>query len=100
MMDRADVAPSEKFLVDGSFPLKWTMDARLKLTQAHIVAGVEREVEFLRLGRTALIYQTRDASSQGVWNKQTRQWEALDSSYRTQIIKAYAWRRSNSHLIY
>ena len=50
-------------------------------------ADVAREVEFLRLGRTALIYQTRDASSQGVWNKQTRQWEALDSSYRTQITK-------------
>ena len=30
---------------------------------------------------------TRDASMQGVWNKQTRQWEELDSSYRTQITK-------------
>jgi len=35
----------------------------------------------------ALLYQTRDASAQGVWNKQTRQWEELDSSYRTQVTK-------------
>ena len=53
----------------------------------HSINGQERDVEFLRLGRTALIYQTRDASMQGVWNKQTRQWEELDSSYRTQITK-------------
>jgi hypothetical protein len=51
------------------------------------LGGEERSVEFLRIGRTALIYQTRDGSQQGVWNKQTRQWEELDSSYKTQIAK-------------
>jgi hypothetical protein len=51
------------------------------------IDGQDREVEFLRIGRTALLYQTRDASRQGLWNKQTRQWEELDSSYRTQVTK-------------
>ena len=89
MMDRADVAPSEKFRrVMEAFQVEMDYGRTLEAYPGtHIVAGVEREVEFLRLGRTALIYQTRDASSQGVWNKQTRQWEALDSSYRTQITK-------------
>lgn len=89
MMDRADVAASEKFRrVMEAYQVEMdygrTMEAYSGL---HIIDGQERDVEFLRLGRTALIYQTRDASSQGVWNKQTRQWEALDSSYRTQITK-------------
>ena len=89
MMDRADVAPSEKFRrVMEAFQVEMDYGRTLEAYQGlHIIDGQERDVEFLRLGRTALIYQTRDASSQGVWNKQTRQWEALDSSYRTQITK-------------
>jgi len=89
MMDRADVAASEKFRrVMEAYQVEMdygrTMEAYSGL---HTINGQERDVEFLRLGRTALIYQTRDASSQGVWNKQTRQWEELDSGYRTQITK-------------
>jgi DNA repair exonuclease SbcCD ATPase subunit len=89
MMDRADVASSEKFRrVMEAYQVEMdygrTMEA---YSGIHTIAGQERDVEFLRLGRTTLIYQTRDASSQGVWNKQTRQWEELDSSYRTQITK-------------
>ena len=89
MMDRADVAASEKFRrVMEAFQVEMdygrTMEA---YSGIHSIDGQERDVEFLRLGRTALIYQTRDASTQGVWNKQTRQWEELDSSYRTQITK-------------
>lgn len=89
MMERADVASSEKFRrVMEAFQVEMdygrTMEAYSGL---HTIDGTERDVEFLRLGRTALIYQTRDASRQGVWNKQTRQWEELDSSYRTQVTK-------------
>jgi len=89
MMDRADVAASEKFRrVMEAFQVEMdygrTMEA---YSGIHTIDGQERDVEFLRLGRTALMYQTRDASKQGVWNKQTRQWEELDSSYRTQITK-------------
>ncbi len=89
MMDRADVATSEKFRrVMEAYQVEMdygrTMEA---YSGIHTIDGQERDVEFLRLGRTALIYQTRDASEQGVWNKQTRQWEELDSSYRTQITK-------------
>ncbi|WP_018982795.1 DUF3450 domain-containing protein [Salinimonas chungwhensis] len=89
LMDRADVAASEKFRrVMEAYQVEMeygrTMEAYNGILE---IDGAERDVEFLRLGRTALIYQTRDASKQGVWNKQTRQWEELDSSYRTQVTK-------------
>jgi TolA-binding protein len=89
MMDRADVAPSEKFRrVMEAFQVEMdygrTIEAYSGLQN---IDGQDREVQFLRIGRTALLYQTRDASRQGVWNKQTRQWEELDSSYRTQVTK-------------
>ena len=100
MMDRADVAASEKFRrVMEAYQVEMdygrTMEAYSGL---HTINGQERDVEFLRLGRTALIYQTRDASSQGVWNKQTRQWEELNSSYRTQITKGLGQEIGRAHV--
>ena len=89
MMDRADIAPSEKFRrVMEAYQVEMDYGRTLEAYSGlHTIDGQERDVDFLRVGRTALIYQTRDASLQGTWNKQTRQWEALSSSYRTQVTK-------------
>jgi hypothetical protein len=89
MMNRADIAPSEKFRrVMEAYQVEMDYGRTLEAYSGlHTIDGQERDVDFLRVGRTALIYQTRDASLQGTWNKQTRQWEALSSSYRTQVTK-------------
>lgn len=89
MMDRADVAPSEKFRrVMEAYQVEMDYGRTLEAYPGlHTIDDQERNVDFLRIGRTALIYQTRDASTQGIWNKQTRQWEELSSDYRTQISK-------------
>jgi hypothetical protein len=89
MMDRADIAPSEKFRrVMEAYQVEMDYGRSLEAYSGlHTIDGQERDVDFLRVGRTALIYQTRDASLQGTWNKQSRQWEALPSSYRTQVTK-------------
>ncbi len=89
MMSRADVAPSEKFrrLMEAyEVEMNYGNDVEA-YSGLHNVAGQERDVEFLRIGRTVLIYQTRDGSYQGRWNQQTRQWEELPSSYSNQISK-------------
>jgi hypothetical protein len=89
MMDRADVAPSEKFRrVMEAYQVEMDYGRTLEAYAGlHTVDGQERNVDFLRIGRTALIYQTRDASLQGIWNKKSNQWEALSSDYRTQVTK-------------
>jgi hypothetical protein len=89
MMDRADIAPSEKFRrVMEAYQVEMDYGRSLEAYSGlHTIDGQERDVDFLRVGRTALIYQTRDASLQGTWNKQSGQWEALPSSYRTQVTK-------------
>ncbi len=48
-------------------------------------ADGERDVDFLRFGRIALVYQTLDESEAGVWDQQTRSWRPLDASYRSAI---------------
>lgn len=89
MMDRADVSSSEKFRrVMEAYQVEMdygrTMEAYSGLLELN---GQERDVDFLRVGRSVLVYQTRDASAQGVWNQKTKQWEELDSTYRTQVTK-------------
>jgi hypothetical protein len=49
------------------------------------IGGVERDVDILKVGRVALLYQTSDQSSTGVWDKSTNQWVALDDEYRRPI---------------
>ncbi len=90
LMDQASVAPSEKFRrVMEAFQIEMDYGRTIESYGGLIdIDGDETAVDFLRIGRTALLYQTRDQSRQGVWNKQTRQWEELESSYRTQVTKA------------
>lgn len=49
------------------------------------IDGVNTSVDFLRVGRVVLAYQTRDKSVTGLWNKQARQWEVADSGYRRAV---------------
>lgn len=47
--------------------------------------GTEVEVDLLRVGRVALMYQTKDKSQTGAWNKATKSWETLGSEYRRPV---------------
>ena len=47
--------------------------------------GSEVEVDMLRIGRVALMYQTKDKSQTGAWNKATNSWETLGSDYRRPV---------------
>ncbi len=86
-MDKADITVSEKY--------RQIMDAYLietdfgRTTETYSgnlsIDGGETQVDFLRVGRILLAYQTRDRARSGFWNKQTRQWEALPDSYRNDI---------------
>lgn len=54
------------------------------------IDGVDTQVDFLRVGRVVLAYQTSDQSITGLWNKATRQWEVVDSGYRRAVSDGLA----------
>jgi hypothetical protein len=47
--------------------------------------GETRPVDFLRLGRVALYYQTLDGGETGVWDRQEQGWRTLSSEYRKPV---------------
>ena len=48
------------------------------------IDGQTRQVEFLRIGRVSLMYQTDDGAISGLWDQSARRWEAADS-YKNEI---------------
>lgn len=86
-MDRADISVSEKFRqVLEAYQIELDYGRTLNAYEdLYPVNGEEQPVNFLRVGRVALIYQTKDKKQQGIWNKDARQWDELDSSYSTKI---------------
>ena len=55
------------------------------------IDGVERDVDILRVGRIALVYQTKDRTLTGAWDNDSRSWVELDAGqYRTEVQRAIA----------
>ncbi|MGB1180903.1 MAG: DUF3450 family protein, partial [Candidatus Puniceispirillaceae bacterium] len=48
-------------------------------------SGSEVEVDVLRVGRIALMYQSKDKSQVGVWDSASESWVELGSEYRRPI---------------
>ena len=88
-MDKADITISEKY--------RQIMDAYLietdfgRSTEAYTgnleIDGVDTQVDFLRVGRVLLAYQTQDRARTGFWNKQVNQWEPLPDNYRNAVTQ-------------
>lgn len=88
-MDRSDVSPSEKFrLVFEAYQIENDYGRNIEAYGGihNIPNAGERQVNFLRIGRVGLYYQTLDGSYAGVWEKKNGgQWTELDESYRSAI---------------
>ena len=88
-MDRSDVAVSEKFRrILEAYQIEIDYGKTIEAYSGNIdINGAEQAVNFLRIGRVALIYQSRDKNLMGVWNIDTKDWDELDSSYQITVTK-------------
>lgn len=89
MMNRADVSTSEKFRrVLEAYQIENDFGRTIEAYRGlHQVNGKDLTVDFLRIGRLALIYQTLDGKQSGQWMPQQKQWLPLDDSYAKSIRK-------------
>ena len=89
MMERADVSVSEKFRrVLEAYQVEVEYGRTIEAYNGLLtIDGSERDVDFLRIGRVSLVYQTRDGQKLGLWNNNTKGWDELPAEYRTKINK-------------
>lgn len=89
-IDRVDVTVPEKFrqVLDAyKIELQFGRDIEA-YTDIITLNGADLEVDVLRLGRIGLYYQTIDGKESGMWNRDSNEWEPLDTEYRTAIRQA------------
>ncbi len=95
MMDQAEVTASEKYrrvmeAYQGELEFGRTTEA-----YSEKLPGTEQTVDYLRVGRTLLVYQTSDGSVTGWFNPRTRQFEELDDSrFRLEVKEGLAIARN------
>jgi hypothetical protein len=78
-LDRADVTVAEKFRgVLEAYNIELQYGRGIDTYRGTIeVNGAERDVDFLRVGRIALVYQTTDGAMSGAWDKSAGAWVDL-----------------------
>ena len=88
IMNESDITVSEKFRqIMDAYQIETSFGSDIEDYTGFLdINGESRQVDFLRIGRTSLTYQTPDQKETGFWNKQTQQWEDLPRKY-TDYVK-------------
>ena len=87
LMDRSDVSIAEKYRrVMGAYQTEAAIGRNMESYPGELdIGGVSRKVDFLRVGRVLLAYQTPDREETGYWDTSAGEWRSLDDSYRSPI---------------
>lgn len=88
-LDRADVSIAEKFrAVLEAYNIELQYGRGMDTYRGSIdIGGTEREVDFLRMGRVALAYQTTDGALSGAWDNTNRSWVELPAGEYNSAIR-------------
>lgn len=87
LLGRADVADSEKYRrITEAYQIENEYGRTIEVYQDNItIDGQDLTLDFLRIGRVALVYQTLDGEQIGAWDQEQRAWVELPDTYRDSI---------------
>ncbi len=95
-LQRADITTAEKYRqILEAYTVEMDYGTSIEAYQAKL-EGEERTVDFLRWGRTALMYQTLDGNDSYVWDNDARSWQKLGDEYRTAITQGLRMARNQA----
>jgi len=97
-LDESDISVSEKYRqIMDAYQIETSFGREVEASTGTLeLSGQPREVDFFRVGRVLLAYQTKDQSETGFFNKLTGAWEILDDSYRPFIARGLKIARKQS----
>lgn len=87
LIDRADVTSGEKFRrIMEAYLIEVDYGRTIEAYKGELEVDQQMlSVDFLRLGRVGLYYQTLDGSASGRWDARQRSWLPVDQEYRNRI---------------
>ncbi|QKK01697.1 MAG: DUF3450 domain-containing protein [Pseudomonadota bacterium] len=92
-LDRSDITNSEKYrLILEAYQAEMEYGRTMEAYQSALPNG--QQVEFLRVGRTLLFWQSLDGQTTGWWNPNNRQFEQLEDRYRLPVSDGLAIARN------
>jgi hypothetical protein len=86
-MTRADVSTAEKYrrvLEAYTIEMEYGRTLEAYEDKLEVAGGEPRTVNFLRIGRTALLYQTLDGDETGYWDVDQKAW-VVDNGYEEDV---------------
>ena len=87
LLDKSSITTAEKYRkVTEAYSIELDYGSTVDAYSGNLPNG--KEVTFLRLGRTALLYQNLTQDASGRWNPKTNQFEDLDRRYNDEIKEA------------
>jgi len=93
MLDDSDITTSEKYrLIIEAYQTEIEYGRTTEAYEGELDDG--QRVQFLRIGRTLLFWQSSDGSETGWWNPNTRRYETLDPEYRLPVSDGLAIARN------
>jgi len=90
MMERSDVTAAEKFRrVLEAYSIEADYGRTIEAYKGSVeIDGRQREVDFLRIGRVSLTYQSVGGSYTGAWDNTARDWvEISPETYKTAVAQ-------------
>lgn len=98
LMDRADISIGEKYRrVLEAYQIEMEYGRTIEAYRGQLKRGNDtRTVDFLRIGRIGLYYQTLDRQETGEWNAATGSWQTLPDHYNLSIRKGLRIARKQS----
>ncbi len=93
LLDQSDITTSEKYrLIVEAYQAEMEYGRTMEGYRGALPDG--QQVEFLRVGRTLLFWQSLDGSETGWWNPNQRQFERLADRYRLPVSDGLAIARN------
>ena len=97
-MLRADVSNSEKYRkILEAYQVENDYGTSVGAYEGTL-EGEDKTVDFLRVGRVALVWQSRDEQSRAYWDNTSRSWVPLGDEYRKSISEGIKMARGQANL--
>ncbi len=89
IMDKASISIAEKYRkIMDAYNEELTYARTIEAYRTTLNGKDGRTVDFLRIGRVALYYQTLNGEETGMWDKASKNWVILDHTYKHPVKQA------------